>query len=82
MDGVRYCHLIDPDTRKPARGMSSVTVLAADSGLADYLSTALFTVDIETGLEILSHYEGVEAYWITEDFAAFQTDGFKQYLLP
>lgn len=81
IDGVRYCHLVDPDTLYPAQGMSSVTILCTDSTLADYLSTALFTVDIETGKEILSHYDGVEAFWITDTYEVTYTDGFMDYVI-
>lgn len=76
VDGIRYHHLVDPDTLLPAQGYYSVTIVAKDSGLADYLSTALFTVDVETGKEILSHYEGIEVFWITDDLQIAYTDGF------
>lgn len=81
IDGVRYCHLIDPDTLYPAQGMSSVTIICKDSALADYLSTTLFTLDIETGKEILSQYEGVEAFWITDTYELDYTDGFMDYVI-
>lgn len=81
VDGVRYCHLIDPDTLRPAEKMASVSIVAKDSGLADYLSTALFTVDVETGKEILSHYEDVEAYWVTCDYETYATDGFEALIV-
>ena len=76
VDGIRYHHLIDPDTLIPAQGYYSVTIVAKDSGLADYLSTALFTVDVATGKEIASLYKDVEVFWITEDLQIHYTPGF------
>lgn len=81
VDGVRYCHLIDPDTLEPAGKMASVSIVAGDSELADYLSTALFSVDVETGKEILSHYEDVEACWVTCDYEIYTTDGFEDLVV-
>jgi thiamine biosynthesis lipoprotein len=46
-DGVRYGHILDPRTGYSARGLSSVTVVAADAMSADAWATALFVLGPE-----------------------------------
>lgn len=77
VDGVRFHHIIDPDTLYPARYWRAVTVLCADSGLADGLSTALFLLPREEG-EALARQCGAEAMWVTGDGALFYTGGFQE----
>ena len=75
VDGVKYHHIIDKDTLMPAEYFSSITVITKDSGLADALSTALFTMDYESGRTLVESLEGVDAYWITKDGQQFYTNG-------
>ena len=42
VDGVRYHHILDPATGRPARASVSVTVIAARAAEADALATGLF----------------------------------------
>ncbi len=63
-DGVRYGHVIDPRTGRPAAGVLSVTVLASDAERADALSTALYVLGPEKGLEMLRGLPGTEALWV------------------
>ena len=76
VDGVRYCHIIDPETLFPAREVSSVTVYARDAALADALSTALFCMSYEEGERFLSRFENCEALWILPDGTVQKSDGF------
>ncbi|MBQ8719762.1 MAG: FAD:protein FMN transferase [Clostridia bacterium] len=66
VDGKNYGHIIDKDTLYPAEHHLSVTVVVDDSGLADALSTALFSMSYEEGLALI-RLVGGEAYWITKD---------------
>lgn len=52
-DGVRYSHLMDPRTGRPARGVVQVTVIADRGVHADALATALFVLGPEEGRELL-----------------------------
>lgn len=81
VDGVRYHHIISPDTLYPARGMRSVTVVAPDSMTADFLSTALFILPAGEGDTLLANLEGAEAYRITDSGEVLISDGMKRLLI-
>ena len=76
VDGVRYCHIIDPDTLYPAGGFAGVSVITDDSGLADSYSTALYTMTYEEGLEFVEKRDNVEAMWIMHDGTKRYSEGF------
>lgn len=77
VDHVRYCHIIDPDSNMPPEYFASVSVQAKDSGIADALSTSLFTMDYESGMSLVEDTEGVEAMWIGKDGNIRCSGGFK-----
>ena len=76
VDGVRYCHIIDPKTLFPANEFASVSIITDDSGLADSYSTALYTLSYEEGLEFVEERDNVEAMWIMHDGTKLYSDGF------
>jgi len=80
VDGVNYHHIIDPVTLMPSDKFSSVTVVCKDSGIADALSTALFLMDYNEGLNLVKKMADVEALWVFGDGEIKTTDGFKKYV--
>lgn len=76
VDGTRYHHILDSTTAMPANRFRSVTVIHADSKIADMLSTALFILPYEEGLALASSYDA-EALWIFGDLTWEATDGYK-----
>ncbi len=79
VNGENYHHIIDPETLMPGTKYRSVSVLTDDSGLGDAMSTALFLMDYEDGLELVKSMENVEAMWVLPDGEQCYSDGFKAY---
>ena len=79
VDGVPYHHIIDPDTNYPAGYWRSVTILCRDSGVADALSTALFTLPQEEGQALLDAFQA-EAMWVRQNGTILYSPGFQAYI--
>ncbi len=79
LDNVKYNHIIDTRTLSSARNFRAVTVITKDSGIADFLSTLLFTLTYEEGAEVIKDFPDTEALWINFDNTEFYTDGLKHY---
>lgn len=79
VNGENYHHIIDPATLMPGTKYRSVSILTDDSGLGDAMSTALFLMDYEEGLELVKSIDNVEAMWVMPDGEQRYSDGFKAY---
>jgi len=79
VDDISYSHLIDPITLMPARHFSTVAVLHPSPLLAEILSTAIFILDIDSGMTLLQEH-GAEAIWFTYDEQIITTEGFSQFI--
>ncbi|MEM7099548.1 MAG: FAD:protein FMN transferase [Pseudomonadota bacterium] len=60
-DGVRYHHILDPQTGRSAQGSWSVTVLGPQGMITDALSTSVFVLGPEKGLALIDKLPGVDA---------------------
>lgn len=79
VDGKRYHHIIDPQTLYPSVYWRSVTVVCADSGLADALSTALFLLPQEEGQKLLDQC-GAMAMWVSPEGSILYSPGFEEMI--
>lgn len=72
-DGIRYHHIIDPRTGFPARSeLLGVTLIGGSAMELDALSTAVFILGIQKGLQLLGK-TGIEAVFIQESLDVFTT---------
>lgn len=60
-DGVRYHHILDPGTGRSAGSVRSASVIGPDATLTDGLSTSVFVLGPERGLELINRLPGYEA---------------------
>lgn len=79
VDGVRYHHLISPETLMPPSYFRSVTIVTESSAYADLLSTAVFLMPYEEGRAYVEGLEGVEAVWVLNDRSLVMTEGLKEH---
>ena len=75
VDGKVYHHIIDPDTLLPGTRWRSVSIVCADSGLADALSTALFLLPLEDGMQLAEKCDA-EAMWVDAEGNQYYTPDF------
>ena len=74
-DGVRYHHILVPGTGDVARAVRSATIIGPDATLTDGLSTTVFVLGVERGMELVSRLPGVEAVIVDRDGRIFYSDG-------
>lgn len=78
IDGVMYCHILDPRTGWPARGCQSVTVMATTTSRADALATGIFVLGPERGLALAERLPQVEAMVVDAEGRVRVTSGLQR----
>ena len=80
VNDIRYHHIIDPETLMPAGRFAQVTLICPDSGLADALSTYIFSLPAEEGQRLIESMDGVEACWVDSEGTVLYSSGFQDYI--
>jgi thiamine biosynthesis lipoprotein len=79
-DGVRYHHILDPQTLRPARTCQSVTVIAKEGTMADGLDTGIFVLGPEQGMALVERLPNVEAVIIDHEGTMTVSSGLRDRL--
>ncbi len=61
INGIRYSHIVNPNTGLGMTDHRQVTVIAPNGESADALATALSVMDIQAGLDLINSLEKTEA---------------------
>jgi len=77
-DEVKYHHIIHPTTGKSATEVRSASIVTVDSTTADALSTSVFVLGAEAGLDLLNSLDGVEGVIVDQAGNLFYSTGFEQ----
>ena len=74
-DGVRYHHILVPGTGKSASEVRSATIIGPDATQTDGLSTTVFVLGVERGMELVSRLPGIEAVIVDKDGRIYYSSG-------
>ncbi len=73
--GVRYHHILDPKSGRPASRVRSATILAPTAMQTDGLSKTAFVLGAEEALKIIEKIPGVDAVFVTPEGKVVHTQG-------
>lgn len=77
-EGKRYHHIINPATGAPSEnGIISATVISEYSIDGDALTTCVYVMGIEKGLQLIESIKDAEAIFITKDKKVYATTGIR-----
>lgn len=78
-DGKKYHHIFDVKTGYPVdNSLAGVSIMTQESASGDALSTAVFVLGLEKGIELVEGTDGVEAIFITKDKEVYISSGLKE----
>lgn len=82
-DGVRYCHILDPKTGRPAdSGLVSVTIVGAQGWLCDALSTAVYVMGADSAAALWRERRDFDMVLLTDSGELLITEGLRGSIEP
>lgn len=79
--GKRYSHIVDPRTGMPVKDVIAVTIVAPTGTAVDALSTSVFVMGLEKGMNLVKAIPGVDAMIACQEkdgvIGITMTDGFR-----
>ena len=77
-DGIKYHHILSPKTGYPYENeIAGITIVSDKSTDGDALSTSVFAMGVEEGMNFVNSINGIDAIFITKDNKVYITDGLK-----
>ncbi|WP_240339384.1 FAD:protein FMN transferase [Marinobacter sp. BW6] len=73
--GDRVHHILSPETGKSVQGVQSVTIIGEDALTTDGLSTAVFVLGPEKGLEMIERLPGIDVVVIDDQRMMHVSEG-------
>lgn len=78
LEGKRYHHIIDAKTGYPSDNeVTGVTIVSDRSIDGDALSTTMFILGVDKGMELANSMEGTEVIFITKDRSIYLSPGIR-----
>jgi len=77
-NGKRYHHILSTETGYPTENEVTSVSIISDKGIdGDALSTTLFVLGVDKGLDFVNKLDGIEAVFITKDKKVIPSEGIK-----
>ena len=81
VDDKFYHHILNSKTGYPTdNNLIAVTIISKESVVGDGLSTSVFALGLEKGLDLINSLDGVYAVFITDDYKLHYSEGFKEHI--
>ena len=74
INGEKFGHIIHPKTGWPVFGIHSVTLVSPDAEVSDALSTSVFVLGVDQGLELVNSLKNVECIIIDSNDKIWTSD--------